>query len=84
MVGLKILTDDGNGHEIIPTAQIVFAFGAVTGANHITENVEREFDLSPSMARDLAARLLEFCDSAEKIDKAAAQPIRSSDSPSPS
>ena len=58
-VGLQIITQSG-GLKIIPTKEVVFAIGKTGNAE------EHCFGVPISMARTLAARIMEFCDAADQ------------------
>ena len=59
-IGLKIITEDGSGLKIVPTAEIVFAISAEKG----------EVGIPSSMLRDMLPKLLEMCDAADKLNSA--------------
>ena len=59
-IGLTVTTYTPGGLKIVPTKEIRFAIGKKDDEESSVQNVPI------SMARDLAARIIEMCDVAEK------------------
>ena len=59
-VGIETVTQDSAGRKIMPKKHVSFAIGKVHG-----DQEERVFPVPISFARDLAARINEFCDHIE-------------------
>ncbi len=60
-VGVQVIEKTHDGFKVIPSKMVVFAFGETKG-----DAEERIFDIPASMARALAARLIEFSDAVDK------------------
>lgn len=66
-VGLHVKTEDIHGLKIVPQTRVAVAIGEVYG------DKEKTFlDLDISMARDVARRMIEMCDAADRMNANAA------------
>ena len=61
-VAVEQITENDAGLKLVPHKEVVFAIGTVGNP------VDKQFALMPSMARDLAKRIIEFCDFIEKSE----------------
>lgn len=64
-IGLQRLTEDHSGLKIVPMHHIVIAIGEVRKGGNAEE---KAFALNPSSTRDIAKRMLEMADEAEKLN----------------
>lgn len=63
-VGLSVRTEDIHGLKIVPTTEVAIAIGEVSG------DPEKAFyGLPISMARDIAVRMHEMCDAADRLNQ---------------